>query len=181
MESVEKITAIADKIYLWEEFSESDLNYFYKYLKKVIPSRYVWDKDDCISESILKLKERYDITKDTWWKKKCIENMIKRVSLYSIRDAIHYYEWDNKDDIIDEFERNWDKVETQMLFDEIINVIENIRPLYSPIEQQILDYNILWWETLIEVARRNNISLALASLIRKRITTRIKKCIDFYQ
>jgi len=179
MDSIDRIAAIADKIYLKEDFSQADLEFFYKYMKKAIPSWYPWNADDCISESILKMVDGYDINQDVWRKKKRIENMIRRVALTSIRDVVHYYEWEDKEDIISDAWQNVVNVNDKIIYDKIMNIIDWLRPLYSKEELEILDYHIIDWYPLIEIANRNNISLSLASLMKQRIVKRIQKSIDF--
>lgn len=181
MESVERLVRIADKIYLWQDFSQADYNYFYKYMKQIVPSRYPYPKEDCVSEALLKMLKKYDITKDDGRKKNFLEMMVRREALYAIRDATRYYEWANKDDILVEELLDWTKVEDKMLYDNIIETIESLKPLYSPVEQEIIDLCIIQDYPLTEIAKRNNISEQLVSLMKKRIVERIKKCFDFYQ
>lgn len=182
-EAIRKIVEIADKVYLWQDFSQSDYNFFIKYMSKCIPHWYTWNKEDIVMDLFLQIKEKYNISASVWRKYRFLENYILLLSRDEETDIkrlcmwIYSVDYDDMLMIPDETDLETAN-DNKYVADIIVEVIGNLLPTFSELEMEVLNKCILWNSTLVSVAKENNITTERARVLKEKIKKYIKLCVD---
>jgi hypothetical protein len=181
MESIDRIISIADKVYLWEDFSQDDYTFFCKYMSTAIPIWYTGNKEDLIMDLFLQIREdNYKIDKNNWRKKKFLEKYLQLFARDREKDSI----------------RNWEKIYIEdlenLLFDEedtpeknymevqVKNAINALRLSFSPLELYILDNYLLWDTPMPVIAEKFWLSNQRCHVKKDIMIEKIKNRIDMW-
>ena len=182
-EAIRKIVEIADKVYLWQDFSQSDYNFFIKYMSKCIPHWYTGNKEDIIMDLFLQIREKYNIDLSVWRKYKFLENYILLLSRDEETDIKRLCMWIysiDYDDILmipDETDLETSN-NNAYVADIIVEVIKNLLPTFSELEMEVLNKCILGNATLVSVAKEYDTTLERVRITKEKIKNNIKLCVD---
>lgn len=181
MESIDRIISIADKVYLWEDFSQADYTFFCKYMSTAIPIWYTGNKEDLIMDLFLQIRqENYKINENNWWKKKFLEKYLllfaRDREKDSIRNGEKVYLESLENLVFDEEntpERNYMEVQLR-------DALEMLRLSLSELELYILDNHLLWDMPMPEIAEKFGLSNQRCHAKKDAIIEKLKNRIDMW-
>jgi len=167
---------IADKIALKEELSDWEWKYFNTYISKMIHQKSEHWKEDIISNIVLKIVSKYDVTKTTRQKKNFINWQVVGYEQSNYRKTKEEYLLFN-DTNTEDIEDNWEDVSwnfRRKFF------IEKMKETLSENEFEIFDLTVLNNIPLKEVAEKLKISAQRVTMIRFALMEKLKLAVDYY-